>query len=84
MYKQIFSFFPQTLSTQSKNLPRFITMGLSIFLSGMHMKPFIPLTAQDLVFGYDDPLVTLGYRFLPKTRRPMSKIGLLLGVSAKR
>ncbi|XP_050447396.1 scavenger receptor class B member 1 [Cataglyphis hispanica] len=68
-----------TLSTQSKSLPRFITMGLSIFLSGMHMKPFVPVTAQELVFGYDDPLVSLGYRFLPKARRPMSRMGLLIG-----
>lgn len=48
------------------------------------MKPFVPVTAQELVFGYDDPLVSLGYRFLPKTRRPMSRMGLLLGVSARR
>ncbi|KAG5314908.1 SCRB1 protein, partial [Pseudoatta argentina] len=68
-----------TLSTQSKSLPRLITMGLSIFLSGLHMKPFIPITAQELVFGYDDPLVSLGHKFLPKTRRPMSRMGLLLG-----
>lgn len=68
-----------TLSTQSKSLPRFITMGLSIFLTGMHMKPFVPITAQELVFGYDDPLVSLGHRFLPKTRRPMSRMGLFLG-----
>ncbi|XP_029158687.1 scavenger receptor class B member 1 isoform X2 [Nylanderia fulva] len=68
-----------TLSTQSKSLPHLIQMGLSIFLSGMHMKPFVPVTAQELVFGYDDPLVSLGYRFLPKTRRPMSRMGLLIG-----
>ncbi|XP_011875402.1 PREDICTED: scavenger receptor class B member 1 [Vollenhovia emeryi] len=68
-----------TLSTQSKSLPRLITMGLSMFLSGMHMKPFVPVTVQELVFGYDDPLVSLAHRFLPKTRRPMSRIGLLLG-----
>ncbi|KAH0949613.1 hypothetical protein HN011_006049, partial [Eciton burchellii] len=68
-----------TLSTQSKSLPRLITMGLSLFLSGMHMKPFIPITAQELVFGYDDPLVSLAHKFLPRTRRPMSRIGLLLG-----
>ncbi|EZA58061.1 hypothetical protein DMN91_006308 [Ooceraea biroi] len=68
-----------TLSTQSKSLPRFITMGLSLFLSGMKMKPFISITAQELVFGYDDPLVSLGHKFLPKTRRPMSRMGLLLG-----
>jgi len=45
------------------------------------MKPFVPVTAQELVFGYDDPLVSLGHKFLPKTRRPMSRMGLFLGVS---
>lgn len=68
-----------TLSTQSKSLPRFITIGLSMFLSGMKMKPFVPVTAQELVFGYDDPLVSIAHRFFPKTRRPMSQMGLLLG-----
>ncbi|KZC11535.1 PREDICTED: scavenger receptor class B member 1 [Dufourea novaeangliae] len=68
-----------TLSTQSKSLPRFITLGLSMFLSGMHMSSFVPVTAQELVFGYDDPLVSIAHRFFPKTRRPMSQMGLLLG-----
>ncbi|XP_076163294.1 scavenger receptor class B member debris buster [Ptiloglossa arizonensis] len=68
-----------TLSTQSKSLPRFITLGLSMFLSGMHMRPFVPVTAQELVFGYDDPLVSIAHRFFPKSRRPMSQMGLLLG-----
>ncbi|XP_035719198.1 scavenger receptor class B member 1-like [Vespa mandarinia] len=68
-----------TLSTQSKSLPRFITIGLSMFLSGMQMKPFIPLTVQELVFGYDDPLVSIAHRFFPISRRPMSKIGILNG-----
>ncbi|KAG7208444.1 hypothetical protein KM043_014671 [Ampulex compressa] len=68
-----------TLSTQSKSLPRILTLGLSVFLSGMHMRPFVPITAQELVFGYDDPLVSIAHRFFPKTRRPMSRMGLLLG-----
>ncbi|KAK9294921.1 hypothetical protein QLX08_010614 [Tetragonisca angustula] len=68
-----------TLSTQSKALPRIITLGLHMFLSGMHMTPFVPVTAQELVFGYNDPLVSIAHRFFPKTRRPMSQMGLLLG-----
>ncbi|KOX78694.1 Scavenger receptor class B member 1 [Melipona quadrifasciata] len=68
-----------TLSTQSKALPRIITLGLHMFLSGIHMTPFVPVTAQELVFGYDDPLVSIAHRFFPKTRRPMSQMGLLLG-----
>ncbi|KAL6266243.1 hypothetical protein P5V15_003102 [Pogonomyrmex californicus] len=68
-----------TLTTQSKSLPHFITLAMSIALSTTNMKPFVSITAQELVFGYDDPLVTLGHQFLPKTRRPMSRMGLLLG-----
>lgn len=52
-----------------------------MFLSGMKMKPFIPLTVQELVFGYEDSLVSIAHRFFPVSRRPMSKMGLLNGVS---
>ncbi|XP_076654149.1 scavenger receptor class B member debris buster [Halictus rubicundus] len=68
-----------TLSTQSKALPGFITTTLSLFLRGMHMSSFVPVTAQQLVFGYDDPLVSIAHQFFPNTRRPMSQMGLLLG-----
>ncbi|XP_017792613.1 PREDICTED: scavenger receptor class B member 1 [Habropoda laboriosa] len=68
-----------TVSTQSKSLPRLLTVGLSVFLGGMSMKPFVPVTAQELVFGYDDPLISIAHKFFPKTRRPMSQMGLLLG-----
>ncbi|XP_015122216.1 scavenger receptor class B member 1 [Diachasma alloeum] len=68
-----------TLTTQSRSLHSVINMGLSMFISGMNQKPFVPVTAQELVFGYDDPLVTLAHRFFPKARRPMSQMGLLLG-----
>lgn len=52
-----------------------------MFISGMNQKPFVPVTPQELVFGYDDPLVSIAHRFFPKARRPMSQMGLLLGVS---
>lgn len=47
------------------------------------MRPFVPVTAQQLVFGYDDPLVSIAHQFFPKARRPMSQMGLLLGVITK-
>ncbi|XP_017756688.1 PREDICTED: scavenger receptor class B member 1 [Eufriesea mexicana] len=68
-----------TLSTQSKSLLPIFTFALSMILRGMNMKPFVPVTAQKLVFGYDDPLVSIAHRFFPKPRRPMSQMGLLLG-----
>lgn len=52
-----------------------------MFLRSLDLKPFVPVTAQELVFGYDDPLISLAHRFFPNSRRPMSQMGLLLGVS---
>ncbi|EFN79837.1 Scavenger receptor class B member 1 [Harpegnathos saltator] len=68
-----------TVSAMTKNFPRFIVFGLSMFISGMQMKPFIPITVDELAFGYDDPFVSLGHRFFPKGKRPMSKMGFLIG-----
>lgn len=44
-------------------------------------KPFVSLTVDELVFGYDDTLVNLAHKFYPREKRPMSKMGLLIGVS---
>jgi hypothetical protein len=46
----------------------------------MGLEPFVNVTAEELIFGYDDTLVSLAHRFFPKHRRPMSRMGLLLGV----
>lgn len=43
-------------------------------------KPFVSLTVDELVFGYDDTLVNLAHKFYPREKRPMSKMGLLIGV----
>lgn len=50
-------------------------------LTAAKYKPFISLTVDELVFGYDDALVSLAHRFYPRNKRPMSKMGLLNGVS---
>jgi hypothetical protein len=73
--------FLQTLTTQSNSLPRLVRMTLSIMLRAMGLKPFINVTAEELIFGYDDTLISLAHKFFPKHRRPMSQMGLLLGVS---
>lgn len=43
--------------------------------------PFKSLTVDELLFGYDDTLVNLAHKFYPREKRPMSKMGLLIGVS---
>lgn len=71
----------QTLSTQSKTLGYFLAKTISLVLTAAKYKPFISLTADELVFGYDDALVSLAHKFYPRNKRPMSKMGLLNGVS---
>ncbi|XP_069685569.1 scavenger receptor class B member 1 [Periplaneta americana] len=68
-----------TLSTQANSLPRLVRMTLSIMLRAMGLQPFVNVTAEEFIFGYDDTLVSLAHKFFPKHRRPMSKMGLLLG-----
>uniref|UniRef100_A0A182NIC7 Scavenger receptor class B n=1 Tax=Anopheles dirus TaxID=7168 RepID=A0A182NIC7_9DIPT len=70
-----------TISTQSKYLSFFVSKTISVILTATKYKPFISLTADELVFGYDDTLVSLAHRFYPRNRRPMEKMGLLNGVS---
>lgn len=50
-------------------------------LTAAKYKPFVNLTADQLVFGYDDTLVTLAHKLYPRNKRPLSQMGLLNGVS---
>lgn len=73
--------FCQTLSTQSKSLGYLVSKTISLMLTAAKYKPFVSLTADQLVFGYDDTLVSLAHKFYPRNKRPMSQMGLLNGVS---
>lgn len=59
----------------------FVQRAISVVLSMGSFKPFISLTADELVFGYDDQLVALAHQFYPKRKRPSEKMGLLINVS---
>lgn len=71
----------QTLSTQSKNLGYFVSKAISLAITAVKYKPFVSITADQLVFGYDDTLVSLAHKFYPRNKRPMAQMGLLNGVS---
>lgn len=59
-----------------------LRMGLSLGLNTFYgMKPFNVLTADELMFGYDESLTKLASTFYPRGKRPPSQMGLLLGVS---
>ncbi|KAJ0183011.1 hypothetical protein K1T71_000987 [Dendrolimus kikuchii] len=70
-----------TVTSFSPNLAGWL---FNFLVSGLAMtykeraKPFVQVTAEELVFGYNDPLVTLAHYFYPKGKRPNSQMGLLL------
>lgn len=70
-----------TLSSQSNSLSYLVQRAISFLLSVKGFKPFVSVTADELVFGYDDTLVKLAHQFYPKRKKPMSKMGLLINVS---
>ncbi|XP_019765703.1 scavenger receptor class B member 1 isoform X2 [Dendroctonus ponderosae] len=67
-----------TLSSQSNNLGWFVQRAISVMLSMGSLKPFVNITADELVFGYDDSLVSLAHQFYPKRKKPQNKMGLLI------
>ncbi|XP_035788482.1 lysosome membrane protein 2-like [Anopheles albimanus] len=69
-----------TISTQSKYLHFLAAKAISVALTLMGKQDmFVSLTADELVFGYDDRLVSLAHKFYPRNRRPLEKMGLLNG-----
>ncbi|XP_041971164.1 scavenger receptor class B member 1 [Aricia agestis] len=72
------------LLTVTSFSPNLASMLISLFISGLSLgnreraKPFVQITAEELVFGYDDPLVNLAHYVYPKGKRPNSQMGLLL------
>ncbi|XP_049883784.1 scavenger receptor class B member 1 [Pectinophora gossypiella] len=70
-----------TVTSFSPNMAGFV---FNLLVSGLALtykeraKPFVEVTAEELVFGYNDPLVTLAHYFYPKGKRPNSQMGLLL------
>lgn len=51
-----------------------------MLISLKDFKPFVTITADELVFGYNDSLVNLAHNFYPKKKRPRQKMGLLINV----
>ncbi|XP_030749243.1 scavenger receptor class B member 1-like [Sitophilus oryzae] len=67
-----------TLSTQSNNMGYWLQKTISVLLAMGSSKPFVSVTADELVFGYDDSLVSLAHKFYPKRKKPSNKMGLLI------
>lgn len=59
----------------------FVQRAISVVLRMGSFKPFVSVTADELVFGYEDKLVALAHQFYPKRKRPSEKMGLFIHVS---
>lgn len=74
-----------TLSSQTNKLGAFLGNGVNFALlaaKAIHGKfqPFVTVTVNELLFGYEDTLVSMAHTFYPRNIRPeISKMGLLLG-----
>lgn len=62
----------------------FVQKAISVVLSMGTFKPFVSVTADELVFGYEDKLVALAHKFYPRRKRPSEKMGLFINVSSIR
>ncbi len=45
------------------------------------IKPFVEVTVGQLLWGYDDPLMSLAKEMSPDAKLPFDQFGLLVGVS---
>ncbi|XP_063219535.1 scavenger receptor class B member 1 isoform X1 [Bacillus rossius redtenbacheri] len=66
-----------TLTSKSTQLNRLVQITLSLWLR--NYKPFVTITPEELLFGYDDTLVSIANAFFPVHLRPKEQMGLLLG-----
>ncbi|XP_046980078.1 scavenger receptor class B member 1 [Schistocerca americana] len=67
-----------TLSSHMNSIPRLAARALNIVLRVWKQKPFVHVTAQELMFGYDDPFTKIASKVFPRGQRPNAKMGLLL------
>lgn len=59
-------------------------LSMTPLITGDKVQPFVSVTVNELLFGYEDTLVNMAHIWYPRHIRPtMSKMGLLLGVSCR-
>ncbi|XP_014280530.1 scavenger receptor class B member 1 isoform X2 [Halyomorpha halys] len=69
-----------TLTSKSASLPHIMRIALSMGLKTLYRgQEFTSVTADELLFGYEEQLINLAHRFYPRGKRPPAKMGLLIG-----
>uniref|UniRef100_A0A0A9YEL4 Scavenger receptor class B member 1 n=2 Tax=Lygus hesperus TaxID=30085 RepID=A0A0A9YEL4_LYGHE len=69
-----------TLTSMVANMPAILRLPIRLALNSVYKHPaLIPLTPDELLFGFDEPLTALAHKFYPQNKRPPAKMGLLIG-----
>jgi hypothetical protein len=72
----------QSATSQSKHAARFLRLAMASIMDILKIKPFVEVTVEQLLWGYEDPLLKLAKDVVPKEQKlPYEEFGLLYGVS---
>jgi hypothetical protein len=60
-----------------------IRVALGSMLEILNQTPFVKLTVEEIMWGYENPLIQLGKGIFPEDKSfPFDKFGLFIGVSS--
>lgn len=72
----------QSATSQSKHAARFLRLAMASIMDILKIKPFVEVTVEQLLWGYEDPLLKLAKDVVPKEQKlPYEEFGLMYGVS---
>ncbi|CAO1370760.1 unnamed protein product [Diamesa serratosioi] len=69
----------ESVTSETKDLGMLLKKSLSLITTTAESKPFISLTPNELLFGYNDTLTYIAHMVYPRNLRPNKKMGLLNG-----
>ena len=71
----------QSATSQSKHAARFLRLAMASIMDILKIKPFVEVTVEQLLWGYEDPLLKLAKDVVPKEQKlPYEEFGLMYGV----
>lgn len=67
-------------TSQSKHAARFLRLAMASIMDILKIKPFVEVTVDQLLWGYEDPLLKLAKDVVPKEQKlPYEEFGLMYG-----
>ncbi|KAL1117907.1 hypothetical protein AAG570_004220, partial [Ranatra chinensis] len=67
-------------TSQSKHAARFLRLAMASIMDILKIKPFVEVSVEQLLWGYEDPLLKLAKDVVPKEQKlPYEEFGLMYG-----